>query len=215
MSADLGDIIRVVDLVGVAVNGLLGGEIARRERLDPIGFAVLGILSALGGGMLRDTLLQRGTPVALTDPWYLVVALFAALVAFVVPFEGRTWNAIYPSLDGLALGTWAAVGTQKALLLDIHWFPAILLGVLTACGGGVVRDVMLGSVPAILQRSELYATAAFAGGASFVLLQLVTTDPLASLGALLIGGGVCDLARRRGWMLPTEPKWRPSRVHRR
>lgn len=115
MSADLGDIIRVVDLVGVAVNGLLGGEIARRERLDPIGFAVLGILSALGGGMLRDTLLQRGTPVALTDPWYLVVALVAALVAFVVPFEGRTWNAIYPSLDGLALGTWAAVGTQKAL----------------------------------------------------------------------------------------------------
>lgn len=208
------DLIAAFDLLGVFANGLLGGAVARRHQLDPVGFSVLAIISALGGGAIRDVLLDV-QPVALTDLRYLTVALVAAGIAFLVPLEGRRWRQVFPWVDAVALGTWAVVGTQKALLLDIHWLPAILLGVLTACGGGVVRDVMLGSVPAILQRSELYATAAFAGGASFVLLQLVTTDPLASLGALLIGGGVCDLARRRGWMLPTEPTWRPSRVHRR
>lgn len=74
MQADLTDIVRVVDLVGVGVHGLLGGEITRHERLDPVGFAVLAILSGLGGGMIRDTLLQGGPPVALTDTWYLIVA---------------------------------------------------------------------------------------------------------------------------------------------
>lgn len=208
------DLLAFFDLLGVFANGLLGGAVARRYQLDPVGFSVLAVVSALGGGAIRDVLLDV-QPVALTDLRYLTVALAAAAIAYLVPLEGRRWRQVFPWVDAIALGTWAVVGTQKALLADIHWLPAILLGVLTACGGGVVRDVMLGNVPVILQRSELYATAAFAGGASLVLLHLVTTGPLASLGALLVGGGVCDLARRRGWMLPTEPRWKPPRIHRR
>lgn len=204
MSADLGDIIRVVDLVGVAVNGLLGGEIARRERLDPIGFAVLGILSALGGGMLRDTLLQRGTPVALTDPWYLVVALVAALVAFVVPFEGRTWNAIYPSLDGLALGTWAAVGTQKALSLGLGWLPALLLGTITAVGGGMIRDIVLARRPAFLGGNTLYATCAIIACGVAILLNGLVTAEVAVLVSAAIGAPLVVVAKARGWKLPGE-----------
>ena len=208
------DLLAFFDLIGVLANGLLGGAVARRHGLDPVGFTVLAIISALGGGAIRDVLLDV-QPVALTDLRYLSVALAAAVIAYLVPLEGRRWRQVFPWVDAVALGTWAAVGTQKALLLDIHWLPAILLGVLTACGGGVVRDMMLGSVPQILQRSELYATAAFAGGVALVLLQLLTTGPLASLGAVIVGGGVCVLARKRGWMLPTEPRWVPSRIHRR
>lgn len=208
------DLIAFFDLLGVLANGLLGGAVARRYQLDPVGFTVLAIISALGGGAIRDVLLNV-QPVALTDLRYLTVALVAAAIAYLVRLEGRRWRQVFPWVDAIALGTWAVVGTQKALLHDIHWLPAILLGVLTACGGGVVRDMMLGNVPVILQRSELYATAAFAGGGTLVLLHLLTTGPLASLGGVLVGGAVCLLARKRGWMLPTEPTWRPSRVRRR
>nr|WP_257907108.1 TRIC cation channel family protein [Janibacter limosus] len=179
-----------------------------------MGFTVPAIISAPGGGAIHDVLLNV-QPVALTDLRYLTVALVAAAIAYLVPLEGRRWRQTFPRVDAIALGTRAVVGTQKALLNDIHWLPAILLGVLTACGGGVVRDMMLGNVPVILQRSELYATAAFAGGATPVLLHPATTGPLASLGAVLVGGAVCLLARKRGWMLPTEPRWKPSRIHRR
>lgn len=203
---EIPDIIQLLDLLGVLANGLLGGAVARRFNLDPVGFTVLAIVSALGGGAIRDVLLDL-RPVALTDLSYLTTALIAALIAFLVPLEGRRWHQLFPWVDAVALGTWAVVGTQKALLHDIHWLPAILLGVLTACGGGAVRDMMLGRVPVILQRSELYATAAFVGGSSLVLMHLVIPEAVSSLVAVLVGGGICVLARRRGWMLPTEPRW--------
>lgn len=200
------DIIRLLDLLGVLANGLLGGAVARRFNLDPVGFTVLAIVSALGGGAIRDVLLNL-QPIALTDLDYLTVALVAAGIAFLVPLEGRRWRQLFPWVDAIALGTWAVVGTQKALLYDIHWLPAILLGVLTACGGGAVRDMMLGRVPVILQQSELYASAAFVAGALFVVLELVVPGTSASLIAVGVGGGICVLARKRGWRLPTEPRW--------
>ncbi len=200
------DIIRFLDLLGVLANGLLGGAVARRFRLDPVGFTVLAIISALGGGAIRDVLLDL-TPIALTDLAYLSVALGAAVIAFLVPLEGRRWNQFFPWVDAIALGTWAVVGTQKALMYDVHWLPAILLGVLTACGGGAVRDMMLGQVPVILQQSELYASAAFVSGVVFVVLLPFISDPVASLLAAAVGGGLCVIARKRGWVLPTEPRW--------
>lgn len=203
---EIPDIIRLLDLLGVLANGLLGGAVARRFNLDPVGFTVLAIVSALGGGAIRDVLLNL-RPVALTDLSYLTTALVAAVIAFLVPLDGRRWNQLFPWVDAVALGTWAVVGTQKAMLHEVHWLPAILLGVLTACGGGAVRDMMLGRVPVILQRSELYATAAFVGGAAFVVMHPVVPGATASLIAVAVGGGMCLLARRRGWMLPTEPRW--------
>lgn len=200
------DLIRFFDLLGVLANGLLGGAVARRFRLDPVGFAVLAIISALGGGAIRDVLLNL-RPVALTDLSYLTVALIAALIAFLVPLEGRQWRRWFPVVDAVALGTWAVVGTQKALLHDVHWLPAVLLGVLTACGGGAVRDMMLGRVPVILQRSELYATAAFAAGLTLVLLGEVVPGSLASVGGVLTGGTLCLVARMRGWTLPVDTRW--------
>lgn len=200
------DIIRFLDLLGVLANGLLGGAVARRYNLDPVGFTVLAIISAMGGGAIRDVLLDL-TPIALTDIAYLTVALIAAGIAFMVPLEGRRWRQIFPWVDAIALGTWAVVGTQKALMYDIHWLPAILLGVLTACGGGAVRDMMLGRVPVILQQSELYASAAFVAGATFVVFSSFIPGPGDSLVAAGVGGGICVLARKRGWRLPTEPRW--------
>ena len=80
--ATVTDLFRALDLTGVFANALLGGVIARRERLDPIGFVALAVMSGLGGGLIRDTLLQHGTPVALTDPAYLLIAFAGAVVTF-------------------------------------------------------------------------------------------------------------------------------------
>ncbi len=148
-SAALSDLFRAIDLIGVFANAMLGGVIAGAERLDPVGFAILAILSGLGGGLIRDTLLQHGTPVALTDYAYVLTALGGAAVAFVLPLEGRTWNRTFPVIDALALGCWAAAGSQKTLAVGLGWLPAVLLGTITAVGGGMVRDIALRRISAI------------------------------------------------------------------
>jgi uncharacterized membrane protein YeiH len=107
--------IRVVDLAGVLANAILGGIAARAARLDIVGFAILAVLSGLGGGMIRDILLQRGTPVALTDPYYLAVAIVGAVIAFFIPFRGALSKRLLLVLDALAVGCWAAAGAQKAI----------------------------------------------------------------------------------------------------
>ena len=193
---------RIVDLAGVLTNGLAGGVIARSERLDPVGFATLAILSGLGGGLLRDTLLQHGPPIALTDYWYVVTALVAAAMAFVMPVEGRLWALLFPYVDALALGCWAATGAQKTLGVGLGWLPAVLLGVTTAVGGGMVRDVVLRRVPSVFGGNTLYATSALV--ASLVLVALWYLDfPSAGLvAATVTGAGLTLLARWRGWQLP-------------
>ncbi len=208
--AALTNLFRGIDLTGVFANALLGGAIARAERLDPVGFATLAILSGLGGGVIRDTLLQRGTPVALTDYAYVLTALTGAAVAFVLHIEGRPWDRGFPSVDALALGCWAATGAQKALSLGLGWLPAVLLGTITAVGGGMVRDIVLRRVPGIFGGNTLYATCALA--ASGVMVGLYRTGhPSAGLiVATATGAGLCLLARWRGWQLPEGYVWRPS-----
>jgi Glycine transporter len=112
---------RWLDLTGVLANAVLGGAIARSARLDVVGFATLAILSGLGGGVIRDTLLQHGTPVALTDYWYLLIALAGATLVFLVKVEGRVWDRVWPLIDALALGCWAAAGAQKTLTFGLGW----------------------------------------------------------------------------------------------
>lgn len=107
------ELLRALDLTGVFANALLGGAVARSHGLDPVGFAVLAIVSGLGGGIIRETLLQRGTPVALTDYAYLTTALIGAGIAFAVRFEGRVWDRLFPFVDALALGCWAAGGRTE------------------------------------------------------------------------------------------------------
>lgn len=196
------DVLRGLDLAGVFANALLGGSVARRLRFDPVGFAALAIASGLGGGVIRDTLLQRGTPVALTDSAYLLTALAGAAVAFAVRFEGRVWDRAFPFVDALALGCWAAAGAQKALLVGLWWLPAILLGTVTAVGGGVVRDLCVGRVPTVFGGNTLYATCALLASAVMVGMRTVGLPGPGSIAATVVGAGLCLLARWRRWILP-------------
>jgi uncharacterized membrane protein YeiH len=197
-------IIRFVDLAGVLANAILGGIAARSARLDIVGFVILAVMSGLGGGLIRDTLLQQGPPVALTDPAYLVLAITGAVIAFFVPFRGRWSLRSLILLDALAVGCWAAVGAQKTLDAGLGWLPAIVMGIITAVGGGAVRDVMLLRIPRIFGGNTLYATSALVSSIEMVVLSKLGLPSLGSAVAMASGAVLSLLARRYGWTLPTE-----------
>ena len=203
---------RVVDLVGVFANAVLGGVLARRARLDPVGFGALAILSGLGGGVLRDTLLQHGTPVALTDYAYVLTALAGAAVAFAIDVEGRLWDRGFPWVDALALGCWASAGAQKTLGVGLGWLPAVLLGTITAVGGGAIRDVVLRRIPAIFGGNTLYATSALVASGVMVALSEAGHVSVGLAVSTCVGAGLTLLARWRGWQLPEADPWRPARL---
>jgi uncharacterized membrane protein YeiH len=205
-------VFRVLDLSGVFANAVLGGVIARREKLDPVGFATLAVLSGLGGGILRDVLLQHGPPVALTDYAYLTAALAGAAVSYLAQVEGRAWERVWPVLDAIALGCWASAGATKTLAVGLGWLPAVLLGAVTAVGGGAIRDVVLRRVPGVLGGNTLYATAALIGAGTLVLVERAGHPTAASLSGLVVGGGLCLAARWRGWILPSADAWSPADV---
>lgn len=206
------DLFRALDLTGVFTNAVLGGVIARQAKLDPVGFLVLAVLSGLGGGIIRDTLIQHGTPIALTDYAYMLAAFAGAALAFAVRVEGRWWDRTWPVVDALALGCWAAAGAQRTLDAGLGWLPAVLLGTITAVGGGAVRDIVLRRIPTVLGGNTLYATCAAAASGALVLLHQQGYPVAGSLTALVVGAGLCLLARWRGWMLPDADGWSPQKV---
>jgi uncharacterized membrane protein YeiH len=210
--ATITDAFRVIDLTGVLANAVLGGVLARRERLDPVGFGSLAIMSGLGGGLIRDTLLQHGTPVALTDYTYILTALAGAAIAFGLRIEGRLWDRGFPWVDALALGCWAATGANKTLGFGLGWLPAILLGTITAVGGGAFRDIVLRRIPAIFGGNTLYATCAVIASAVMVALFDVHHPAIGLVVSTAVGAGLTLVARWRRWQLPEAYLWQPGHL---
>jgi len=206
---------RFLDLTGVLSNAILGGVVARNERFDAIGFATLAIVSGLGGGLIRDTLLQKGTPIALTDPAYIVTALVGAAIAFLIPVQGRSWNVVFPWVDALALGTWAVAGATKTLAVGLGALPAVLLGAVTAVGGGAVREILLRQVPSVFGGNTLYATPALLASGLLVLLDRLGHPTVGLAVGTLAGAGLMLLSRWRQWQLPEAYHLEPIRVWRR
>ena len=209
--AVLHDLFTGIDLTGVLTNAVLGGVIARSERLDPVGFITLAILSGLGGGLIRDTLLQHGTPVALTDPAYIPTALAGAVIAYFLRIQGPVWNKAFPFVDALALGTWAATGAQKTLGDGLYWLAALLLGTVTAVGGGMTRDIFLRRIPQIFGGNTLYATPAVLASAVMVVHYKLGEPSLGLILATVTGAALTLLARWRGWELPVARTWQFGR----
>ena len=165
-----------VDLAAVGVGAFAGALFAIfNKRFDLIGVIAIAIMTGLGGGLIRDLFLGVGRPSALQDNNYIITVVAAVLIALLL---GRWYHSsrslatkIVTALDSIAMGLFAVAGTYKALIFNAPVTVAILLGVITAVGGGVLRDVLARRTPAIFTGGPLYATATFIGASLFVVLD--------------------------------------------
>ena len=154
-------LITTLDLIGTFAFAITGCFKAIKHELDLLGFVILGLMTGIGGGIVRDIILGV-PPVALTTNLYLTICLLAAAVAyFSSKHIAARWNIIL-LVDAIGLGTFTAIGCAKAAEHGYGFFGVVLLGVMTAIGGGTIRDILVSEVPEVL-RSGFYATASIVG----------------------------------------------------
>lgn len=192
------------ELLAVFAGALSGGLAAVRAKFDVVGIITLAIVTGMGGGIIRDMLLQRFGIAAFQDNRYLLTALVAAAIVFFFSGVARKLTKPMAYIDAVSLGLFVVVGADKALRADLTILPAIMLGVITATGGSVLRDLLSGEVPAILQPGALYTVAAIAGSTVFVLaaVWLDVVKEFAALFAITLAVALRFLAMWRGWQTP-------------
>ena len=166
-----------IGLAAVAVSALTGVLDAGRKNMDLIGAVMVGSATALGGGMVRDVLLDRKV-FWISDQTYLIVALATALLIFFAVRALRLPSRRFLIPDAIGLALFTVSGTQIALEWQAPWLVASLLGVITGVVGGVLRDVLCNEVPLVFVRGELYASAAWAGALALVGLQGLGVSPV-------------------------------------
>lgn len=192
--------------MGTFVFALSGAVSGVKHKLDLFGVLVLAFAAATAGGIARDVLIGASPPAAIVEWPYIVTSLIAALIAFFrFNVVGRFRESVLV-FDAAGLALFAVAGALKALAYGVTPGAAILLGVLTGIGGGIVRDVLVREIPAVLH-SELYAIAAAIGAAVAVGAQAMGFE--AEIGGT-VGAALCFMIRllaiRRGWRLPTS-RW--------
>lgn len=200
-----------LDLAAVVVFALTGALGASRAQLDPVGFMFLACLTAVGGGTVRDLLLGRDPVFWIAAPAYIVVAAAAALVVFFTAhhIESRLKALIW--LDAVALSVAVAAGVAVARGMGSGAFVQVLMGIVTGCLGGLMRDVVLAEVPLVLKQGEIYVTAAFAGAvAAAAALALDTHPALPLLACMAVTFALRAGSIAFGWRLPSY-KARPPR----
>lgn len=192
----------VLDLLGTFAFGISGAVAARQQRLDLFGIATITFIVACGGGIVRDLCLGTLPPAGLANWRYLAVSLLAASwVMWAYPTVRRMKSPVQ-LFDAIGLGLFAVAGAKKALAAHAGAEVAIVLGMVSAVGGGVLRDVLLSRVPSILQR-EIYASAALVGASVEVALNHFGAS---SAWSPWLAAGSCIVLRlaslRFGWRLP-------------
>ncbi len=192
------------ELTAAFVGGLSGATRAAEKRMDVSGVAVLAVVNALGGGMLRDVLLQTHGIAAFENWRLLAVALAAAAVGFFFSSLSRRLERPFLYLDALSLGLFAIVGADKALRAGLNVVPAVLLGMVTSVGGGMIRDVLCNETPQVLKPGTLSATAAAMGSTLYVLLVtwMNIVKPVALVVAVAATVALRILSVKRGWQAP-------------
>ncbi|WP_288905087.1 trimeric intracellular cation channel family protein [uncultured Sneathiella sp.] len=206
------DFITILDLVGVAVFAATGGLVASRKEMDLIGFGMMATFTGVGGGTVRDVILDR--PVFwVEDHRYLLVCLGIALLLYFFASHVQRRYVVLLWSDAIGLAAFAVLGAQLAREADAGPLIAIVLGMITATFGGLARDLVAGETPLLLKQ-EIYATAALVSAAVYVVsVDSIGVAPLiAAIGAILTGFAVRAGAILFGWSLPRY-KQRAGRIY--
>lgn len=202
----------VIELIGTIAFAGSGAMVAIRKRLDLLGVLILGVTTAVGGGMIRDLVIGIHPPVMFQDPVYVSVAIVTSFILFtllkiyrpIMSFmESELYDNILNFMDAIGLGVFTVVGVNTAIHKGRgeYLFLAIFLGVITGVGGGVLRDIMVRQVPAILWK-HIYACASIAGAVSYIILRKIMGDDIAMVFSTCIVVVIRLLARHYKWNLP-------------
>jgi len=184
----------------VATAAITGVLAARGKQVDLFAVIVLALVTAFGGGTIRDLLLGAGHIFCIDNPCYLLNALATAVIMFFLVRVHELPTTVLLVADAFALALFTIIGARKGLAFQVHPGIAILMGVLTGVAGGILRDVLIGEIPLVFRREVyLYATAAFCGASFFVFLTRISDN--AQLNVIL--GTVATLVLRLAGI-----KWR-------
>jgi len=202
-----------IELIAAALCGLQGALFAagqRDRRIDVLGVIVIGLAVALGGSLLRDIVLNQ-PPVVVWVNWYLLVAGASAIVGMALQPVFARANWVITGLDTVVMGVFGAIAASKALSLGVGSVGALVVGVIGAIGGGVLRDLILNRPISVLHVGTLYAVAAGAGaGTLIVLAEFGTPIPIAGLISAAVTTAVRLAAVVFGWTFPEQRAVRPS-----
>ena len=194
---------QLLDIIGTMAFAMSGALTAMNKKMDPFGVFIIAFVTAVGGGTLRDVLIGR-TPVG----WmldlkyaYVIIAAFILSIIFRKKFD-RLRTSLF-LFDTIGLGVFTLIGLEKGINIGLHPVVCIALGTMTACFGGVIRDILCTEIPVIFRR-EIYATICILGGTVFFLLRKLNLDTdILYLATSLVIIVVRLMAVKYKWYLPT------------
>ena len=169
-------VIYILDLAGTLVFAISGTLSAANKKLDLFGAYFIGFVTAIGGGTLRDIILGNFPVAWISDLNYIIVISLGVALTFLFRQVIMSLKKTLFLFDTIGIGVFTIIGIEKSLLLDIHPFLAVIMGLFSAVMGGVIRDTLCNDIPLIF-RKEIYATACLAGGLIFILLQSFDVNP--------------------------------------
>ena len=195
--------IYVLDLFGTMAFAVTGAFKAIEHKADIVGIIILATITGVAGGTIRDVILGKELPNSLIDPSYVIITVVSAVVIFLLHSKMKKhWN-VFLKFDAIGLGVFTVIGATFAYnMFGLNFLVIVLSGMLTAIGGGILRDVFVSQTPIVFVK-ELYASASFLGAAVFYLVILLTNDVYAgTISGLLLATGLRMVAMKYNWNLP-------------
>ena len=195
--------IYVLDLFGTMAFAVTGAFKAIEHKADIVGIIILATITGVAGGTIRDVILGKSLPNSLIDPSYVIITVVSAIVLFLLHSKlKKHWN-VFLKFDAIGLGVFTVIGATFAYnMFGMNFLVIVLSGMLTAIGGGILRDVFVNQTPIVFVK-ELYASASFLGAAVFYLVIFLTNDVyIGTISGLLLATGLRMVAMKYNWNLP-------------
>ena len=194
--------VAVLDWLGIVAFTVTGGLVAARNQMDAVGFVMLGTVTGIGGGTIRDVLLNVHPILWVEHPEYLAVCIAVSLVIYFTAQRVHSRMRLILWVDAIGLALFATVGAERATSVGASPLVAIVMGAITACFGGIIRD-LLGQTRSIIFSYEIYVTAAMGAAAVFAVLHaLQMPREIAVIAGVTAGFGLRAGALLWGWSLP-------------